>query len=241
LYASNQELVRENKELANTTKQVLIDEQTRAGIVEARLQDTILQLEQKRAADERKYEIKLSFDAREKARVHLKVQAAAAERLEQERAMAAAKKARDICIEGKQQDWALQRNFHGRHFMLPHRKMAKYELVEGKEVNVNGRGVWQMAGQEFFMYYTSSKEWWISDRASMEAGKAAGWMHVKSTALTPNQIIETWQVYDGTWSDAPEVRVRVLHDHERQQQHCEHDDSIDYEERELRMRMEALY
>jgi hypothetical protein len=67
-----------------------------------------------------------------------------------------------------------------------------------------------MAGQECFMYYTSSKEWWIGDRAGMEAGEAAGWIHVKSTALTPNQIIETWQVYVGTWLDAPEVRVRVL-------------------------------
>jgi hypothetical protein len=99
LYASNQELLREKKDLANA-KQVLIDEQTRAGIVEARLQDTIVQLEQKRAANERMYESKLAFDAQEKVRVHLKVQAAAAERLAQERAMAAAKKARGIFIEG---------------------------------------------------------------------------------------------------------------------------------------------
>jgi hypothetical protein len=82
------------------------------------------------------------------------------------------------------------------------------------------------------MYYTSSKMWMIgNDRKSMEAGEPLrGFVHVKSTALTPNQIIETWKVWDGaSWSDAPEVRVRVLHDHERQQQqHCEYDDSSDY-------------
>jgi hypothetical protein len=106
LYALNQELLRENKEL------------------------------------ERKYEI-----------VHLKVQAAAAERLdEQERAMAAARKARDIYIEvlGQQQQGDSkevlngQLRFNGDFNFL----MGNYELVEGKEVNVNGRGVWQMAGQE---------------------------------------------------------------------------------------------
>jgi hypothetical protein len=88
--------------------------------------------------------------------------------------------------------------------------MGVYELVEGKEVN--GRGVWQMAGgQEHFMYYGSNKEWIISDRASMEAGKAAGWLHVASIALTPDQITETWRVSDGasSWLDAPKVGARV--------------------------------
>ena len=86
--------------------------------------------------------------------------------------------------------------------------MGMYELMEGKEVN--GRGVWQMAGgQEVFMYYASTKEWWIGGRENMEAGKAAGWMGVASTALTPDLIAETWKLYDGTsWVDAPKVRAR---------------------------------
>jgi hypothetical protein len=46
--------------------------------------------------------------------------------------------------------------------------MGVYELMEGKEVN--GRGVWQMAGGwEYFMYYGSNKEWYIGGRGSMEA------------------------------------------------------------------------
>jgi hypothetical protein len=97
-----------------------------------------------------------------------------------------------------------------------HWLMGVYVLVEGKEMN--GRGVWQMAGgQEFFMYYGSSKgliygsykQWWISDRARMEAGKGAGWMSVASTALTPDQVTEQWQVYFGTaMVFAPKVRAR---------------------------------
>ena len=67
-------------------------------------------------------------------------------------------------------------------------------------------------GQEYFMYYASTKEWWIGGRENMEAGKAAGWMGVASTALTPDLIAETWQVFDGDeedWVDAPKVRARM--------------------------------
>jgi hypothetical protein len=101
--------------------------------------------------------------------------------------------------------------------------MGMYELMEGKEVN--GRGVWRMAGgKKWFMYYGSKpgafygsiKEWVISDRADMEAGNYGGWMYVASTALTPDQVTETWWVYDDTniwrdgtaWYDAPKVRAR---------------------------------
>jgi hypothetical protein len=87
--------------------------------------------------------------------------------------------------------------------------MGMYELMEGKEVN--GRGVWQMAGGvEFFMYYASNNKWCVSVRAGMEAGKASGWMYVASAALTPDQITETWELDDGTaWVDAPKVRARM--------------------------------
>jgi hypothetical protein len=94
--------------------------------------------------------------------------------------------------------------------------MGMYELVEGKEVN--GRGVWQMTGgHEYFMYYAKRNKsddkrwhWYINDRAKMEAGKAGGFVNVASTALTPDQVTETWQVWDGTeWPDAPKVRARM--------------------------------
>jgi hypothetical protein len=125
--------------------------------------------------------------------------------------MVQAQQAKSILLEGQQ------------HGDPQHDMMGVYQLVEGKEVN--GRGVWQMAGgQEYFMYYASSKEWFISDRADMEAGKDAGWMRAYSTALTPDQVTETWQAYaddasgseessdsgsDGTWVAAPNVRARM--------------------------------
>jgi hypothetical protein len=94
--------------------------------------------------------------------------------------------------------------------------MGVYELVEGKEVN--GRGVWQMAGGvEYFMFYAKRDKpddkrwhWFVSGRANMEAGKAVGVMKVASSALTPDQVTETWEVSDGTaFVDAPKVRARV--------------------------------
>jgi hypothetical protein len=110
-----------------------------------------------------------------------------------------------------------------------HDKMGVYELVDGKEVN--GRGVWQMAGEEeVFMYYGSTKQWIIgTDRANMEAGKAAGWMKVDSTALTPDQITETWRGlpplpsplpsdYTGgarAFVDVPKVKARVYSTEEK--------------------------
>jgi hypothetical protein len=88
--------------------------------------------------------------------------------------------------------------------------MGVYELEEGKEVNA--RGVWKATGKEEFMFYaSSSNEWCISDRKDMEAGEAAGWMSVASTALTPDKITEGWRVGDGKkgWEDAPKLRARL--------------------------------
>jgi hypothetical protein len=134
---------------------------------------------------------------------------AAAERLEQERqqAMAAARPCTDILLEGQQQ---------GDH---QHGLIGMYELMEGKEVN--GRGVWQMAGgQEYSMYYASNKEQYISNREDMEAGKAAGWMKVASTAHTPDQVTKTWQVGPSShggkgWLDVPKVRAHMCSAEER--------------------------
>jgi hypothetical protein len=87
--------------------------------------------------------------------------------------------------------------------------MGMYELMEGKEVN--GRGVWQMAGgQEHFMYYGSNNTWGVGDREYMEARKGAVLLYVVSAALTPDQVTEPWQVWDGTaWPDAPKVMARM--------------------------------
>jgi hypothetical protein len=132
-------------------------------------------------------------------RPHARMIFAAVEKLEQERqqAMAAARGVRDIRIEGQQQGDP------------QHDSMGMFELVEGKEVN--GRGVWQMAGgEEHFMYYASNKKWGIGGRAMMEAGKNVVLIYVASTALTPAQATETWQVWDGTaWPDALKVTAHV--------------------------------
>jgi hypothetical protein len=108
--------------------------------------------------------------------------------------------------------------------------MGMYELMEGKEVN--GRGVWQMAGGvEYFMYYGSNKHWFIGNRARMEEG-AGGWMSVVSTALTPDQVTETWQVVDdeGDCVDAPKVRARMYSaEQERQQAMAQAKDAITWQ------------
>jgi hypothetical protein len=105
-----------------------------------------------------------------------------------------------------------------------HRRMGVYERVEGKEVD--GRGVWQaVGGMDFFLhYYSTRKQWIVSDKESMEASKGIGLMFAKSTAATPDQITEQWRVYDRTgWQDAPKLRVRVCSSVEKHaaEQHAE--------------------
>jgi hypothetical protein len=88
--------------------------------------------------------------------------------------------------------------------------MGVYERVESREVG--GRGVWQaLGGIDRFLYYCSTnKQWGVSDRDDMEADNGGGFIFVNSTAATPDQITEQWQVYDGTaWVSAPKLRVRV--------------------------------
>jgi hypothetical protein len=93
---------------------------------------------------------------------------------------------------------------------VKHTLMGVYERVEDKEVN--GRGVWQaLGGVDHFLYYFSSeKEYMATSRENMEAGNGSCLMDVKSTAATPDQIIEQWEVFGGTaWHKAPKLRVRV--------------------------------
>jgi hypothetical protein len=60
--------------------------------------------------------------------------------------------------------------------------------------------VWQaLGGADRFLYYCSDAEslsWIVSDEESMEAADDAGIMTVVSTAATPDQITEVWEVVE---------------------------------------------
>jgi hypothetical protein len=88
-----------------------------------------------------------------------------------------------------------------------------YELVEGKDVN--GRGVWQMAGggEEVFMYNSGAGYWFICDREDMEAGENRAWFICQSSALTPSALAQGWMVVPGEakgvcTEQAPKVKSR---------------------------------
>jgi hypothetical protein len=60
------------------------------------------------------------------------------------------------------------------------------------------------------MYYSSSKQWGVGDEEDPEGGEASYWLEVASTALTPDQIDETWRADDGVaWLDAAKVMARM--------------------------------
>jgi hypothetical protein len=110
----------------------------------------------------------------------------------------------DILLEGQQQ---------GDH---QHSKMGMYELMEGKEVN--GRGVWQMAGggKDVFLYFFAEKggHWFIGDRGDMEAGRNRAWFVCKSSALTPSALAQGWYVVPGEAKGscterAPNIKSRL--------------------------------
>jgi hypothetical protein len=91
-----------------------------------------------------------------------------------------------------------------------HRTMGVYERVNGKEVG--RRGVWQALGgiDRFLCYSSSGQQWIVSNRENMKAGNGKCVMYANSTAATPDQVTEQWQVHDDTdWVNAPELRVRV--------------------------------
>jgi hypothetical protein len=53
----------------------------------------------------------------------------------------------------------------------------------------------------------------------MEAGKAGGFVHVTSDAMTPAATTEQWKVNDGiskAWHDAPKITTRICTEYERQ-------------------------
>jgi hypothetical protein len=124
-------------------------------------------------------------------------QHAAAQCLEQEqvRALAQAQQVQQLVIEGLAD------------------LVGVYELVKGKVVN--GRAVWQCLdeGEQRFLYFANTSEWFVSDQGDMEAGSATGFMSIATAALTPDQAhpSELWQAYDGEESEeVAGVRVRAV-------------------------------
>jgi hypothetical protein len=100
---------------------------------------------------------------------------------------------------------------------VQHDLMGVYARQEDKIVN--GKGVWQrLSGDDKFLSYRGSAEsgsWYVGIREEMEAPDAPRHhaMVVTSTADTPDQIDEIWQVCneENNWDPepAPKLRVRV--------------------------------
>merc|ERR1712151_769965 len=96
---------------------------------------------------------------------------------------------------------------------LQHDCMGIYEL---QEQAVNGRPVYrQQGGADMYLFYASrGSKWCISDGEDMWAGRPKGWCYVVSQALTPDQIMEQWEVVaddggqDAYWQPAPRFRAR---------------------------------
>jgi hypothetical protein len=91
-----------------------------------------------------------------------------------------------------------------------------YQLLEGKVVN--RRPVWKKheRGTDRYLFYTSSNEWYVSDREDMVRGctsqnSALATLCIVTKALTPDHLrpTEVWLEYDGqgAFVDAPNVRV----------------------------------
>ena len=137
-----------------------------------------------------------------RVRVCSSVEKHAAEQLaEQEstRAQAQAQQARQLVVEGLEDDID--------------NLMGVYELMEGKVVNM--RAVWQKQGgaEEWFMYYSSGGNWVASTREHMEDGVSFFYMLVMTAALTPDQTrpSDVWEVCNAARTqmvDVPEVQVQ---------------------------------
>jgi hypothetical protein len=88
--------------------------------------------------------------------------------------------------------------------------MGVYKLAVG--MVVSGRGVWKQVGEgDRWLFYVSSEKWFVSDEEDMVQEKGRGWIHVSSTAITPDRATEMWQAGSGGaggWIDAPKLRVR---------------------------------
>ena len=77
-------------------------------------------------------------------------------------------------------------------------KMGAYTLVPAQ--TASGRAVWQaVGGADRFIYYAPAyKQWFVSDRADMEAGATSGWLYVGGAELMPQLCGSTWRVAKGS-------------------------------------------
>jgi hypothetical protein len=127
-----------------------------------------------------------------------------------QRAMAHAKEARRIKLEGLEEDDPMQ--------IL----MNVYELEEEEEVNA--RGVWRVTVHtpsdedlDVFMFYAGNNMWCLDGEegvvcAAKNEEQGEPMMYVASSALTPDKITGTWQRLndnENDYIDAPNVRARV--------------------------------
>jgi hypothetical protein len=94
-----------------------------------------------------------------------------------------------------------------------HGMMGVYERLDRKDVN--GRGVWQLLGNDAFLFYAQREReddgrwhWWVGDKEDMETGKGRGYLKVPSDAVSPTDLTETWTATEpwGSWVSAPRVR-----------------------------------
>jgi hypothetical protein len=129
----------------------------------------------------------------------------------EEEAVAKAKEARIIVLAGQEAG------------EVKHRMMGAYVLMEGKMVG--GRCVWKQegVGRDAYMFYAARHGiWFVSpDMEDMEAEEAAGYLSMKSDAVTPDAATEEWMVTsddneNGDWHAAPKITTRICTEHERQ-------------------------
>lgn len=73
-------------------------------------------------------------------------------------------------------------------------KMGVYEALGS---TMHDRPTYRLKGGSYRCFY-SDGEWVIGTAGSMKAGVAKGWLSVTSSALAPDLVSETWQVW-GEW------------------------------------------
>jgi len=128
---------------------------------------------------------------------------AARQQVQEAEARRQAQQVGDIVIEGQQPG------------DLQHDCMGTYEL---QDQVVNGRPVYrQQGGMDMYLFYASrGSKWCISDGEDMCAGRPKGWCYVVSQALTPDQIVEQWEVVaddggqEAHWQPAARFRARPV-------------------------------
>jgi ribosomal protein S19 len=80
-------------------------------------------------------------------------------------------------------------------------------VFELQEAMVQGRPTYKQPGSDKKLYYNSNSNWMVGTDTS----KTAGWWSVKSTAMTPDEITETWTVYSGSkWVEVDEAEVEPV-------------------------------